>query len=63
MSDLKQSLDKLLNYIDKAKETHGTSEAIDPDEDYGTRIDRTLGSLQNQIKQHQAALEKVRFVC
>ena len=53
-----QPLEKLQDYVAKAKDADYTLK-IDGDEDYATRLCNTLHSLQNQVKQHEAALEKV----
>ena len=53
------SLSKLRKYAAKLKETDYGPVGANGEEDYEARINRTLQSLQNQVKQHQDALEKV----
>ncbi|KAK3175215.1 hypothetical protein OEA41_002461 [Lepraria neglecta] len=55
------SLAKLKDYVSKLKEIDYDPESTNGGEDYEARITSSLQSLQNQVKQHQAALEKVAF--
>ena len=54
-----QSLKELQEYIAKTKDVDYGLKTVDEDGDYAARLSRTLLSLQNQVKQHEAALEKV----
>jgi len=55
------SLTKLREYANKVKDKDGeVPAASDAGEDlYAVRLDRSLQSLQKQVKEHEAALEKV----
>lgn len=50
---------KLQDYSARTKETEYALDTREP-ENYGLRVNKTLQSLQNQVKQNEAALEKVR---
>lgn len=52
-------LAKLRAHAAKAAEASVSPEATNADADYGKRVNRSLLSLQKQVKQHEAALEKV----
>ena len=57
-----QPLERLRQHIAKTRDTdYGLSNA-DADEDYAARLSKTLQSLQNQIQQHRAALERVKLM-
>ena len=53
------SLAKLKDHVSKAKDADYHPGSTNGEEDYEARITSSLQSLQNQVKQHQAALEKV----
>lgn len=53
-------LAKLQEYCAKIRETEYALDTGEPEDDYGFRVTKTLQSLQNQVKQNEAALEKVR---
>ena len=59
MSTQSQSLQKFQDYVSKIKDTAYGLVSVDEDGDYAARLNKTLQSLQNQVKQHEAALEKV----
>ena len=59
MTTRSQSLEKLQDYVAKTEDTDYGLKNADGDEDYAARLSRTLQSLQNQVKQHEAALESV----
>lgn len=59
MTTQSQSLEKLQDYVANTEDTDYGLKNADGDEDYAARLSRTLQSLQNQVKQHEAALEKV----
>lgn len=54
-----QSLKELQEYIAKTKDADYGLNPADEDGDYAARLGRTLQALQNQVKQHEAALEMV----
>ena len=54
-----QSLQKFQDYVSKTKDTDYGLGSVDEDSHYAARLSKTLQSLQNQVKQHEAALEKV----
>ena len=59
MATQSQPLKELQVYVAKTTDTdYGLSHA-DEDEQYAARLGKTLYSLQNQVKQHEAALERV----
>ena len=62
MSMANTPLDKFQRYVEKLKEIHDSSVVVDVDEDYEIRINKSLSSLQAQVKQHEDALEEVRFL-
>lgn len=57
MTTQSQPLELLQNYVAKTKDTDYGLKAADEDEDYAARLIKTLQSLQNQVKQHEVALE------
>ena len=60
MSAQSQPLHKLQEYDAKTKGTDYGQVPVDGDEeDYAARLSKSLQSLQNQVKQYEAALEKV----
>ena len=59
MSAQSQPLHKLQEYDAKTKGIDYGQVTVDGDEDYGARLSKSLQSLQNQVKQYEAALEKV----
>ena len=59
MSAQSQPLQNFQDYVSKKKDTDYGPGSVDEDEDYAARLNKTLQSLQNQVKQHEAALEKV----
>ena len=59
MASQASPLSKLKDYVSKAKETDYDLEATNGGDDYEARINSSLQSLQNQLKEHQAALGKV----
>lgn len=59
MATQSQALEKLQEYVVKTKDTDHDQNNADGDEDYAARLNKTLQSLQNQVKQHEAALERV----
>lgn len=61
MASNTDTVSKLHDYAVRVKETDYHLQSADVEPDYEARINRTLQSLQNQVKQHQDALEKVRF--
>lgn len=54
-----QPMKGLQEYVQKTKDTDYGLESTDEDDNYATRLVKTLQSLQNQVKQNEAALEKV----
>lgn len=54
-----QPLAKLNEYAGKVREAEYGLGVRDVDEDYAHRLTKSLESLQHQVKQHEAALEKV----
>ncbi len=59
MATESQNLKELHVYVAKTNDTdHGLRHANE-DEHYAARLGKTLYSLQNQVKQHEVALEKV----
>ena len=60
MTALPQALARLQQYSGKV-DIQSVAESISPDveEDYAARLDRSLQSLQRQLKENEAALEKV----
>ncbi len=52
-------LAKLQEYCARIKETDYALDTGEPEYDYGLRVNKTLQSLQNQVEQNKAALEKV----
>lgn len=62
MASQSQPLAKLQEYVVKTQDTdYGLNTAIG-DEDYAARLTKTLQSLQNQVKQHEASLERVSSI-
>lgn len=59
MTTQSQPLERLQNYVAKTKDTEYGLDNADGNEDYAARLSKTLQSLQNQVKQHEAALESV----
>lgn len=59
MADEPQPLEGLQEYVSKTNNTDYGPKSTDEDEGYAARLGKTLLSLQNQVKQHEAALEKV----
>ena len=57
MTTQSQPLELLQNYVAKTKDTDYGLKAADEDEGYAARLIKTLQSLQNQVKQHEVALE------
>ncbi|KAF6240013.1 hypothetical protein HO173_001621 [Letharia columbiana] len=55
-----QYLGKLQEYVTKTKDIDYGQNNADGDEDYAARLCKSLQSLQNQVKQHEAALERLR---
>ncbi len=60
MATQSQILEKLQGIAAKSKDIDYGPQNADGEEDYAARLSKTLQSLQNQVKQHEAALEKVR---
>ena len=60
MATQSESLRNFQAYVVKIKDTDYGPKFPDEDKDYPARLDKTLQSLQNQVKELQAALEKVR---
>ena len=54
-----QPLRRFQDYVSKTTDTDYGLGSLDEDGDYAARLSKTLSSLQNQVKQHEAALEKV----
>jgi hypothetical protein len=54
-------LAKLQNYRDRLRETDYALDTGEPDDDYGFRVNKTLQSLQTQVKQNEAALQQVHW--
>lgn len=54
-----QALEKFQEYVTKTNDKDCGQNNTDRDEDYAARLNKTLQSLQNQVKQHEAALERV----
>lgn len=52
-------LAKLQEYAAKVKETDYVLDAAEPEVDYGLRVNKTLQSLQNQVKELEAAIKEV----
>jgi len=63
MSPNPDLLSKLREHVAKVKETDYDLSGTHGEEDYEARINRTLQSLQNQVKQHKDVLEKVLISC
>lgn len=59
MATQSEPLEKLQEYVAKAKDTDYGLKNADGDEEYATRLNKTLQSLQDQVKQHEIALERV----
>ena len=59
MSTQPQPLQRFQDYISKVTDTDYGLGSVDEDGDYAARLSKTLQFLQNQVKQHEAALEKV----
>ena len=61
MASQEKALANLQQYVSRLKDLSNI-EAISPDEEevYANRLIKSLQSLQNQVKEHEAALEKVR---
>lgn len=59
MNTQSQHLGKLHEYVAKTKDTDYGLNTADGDEEYAARLSKSLQSLQIQVKQHEAALEKV----
>ena len=59
MATQSQVMEKLQGIVAKSKDTDYGPQIADGEEDYAARLSKTLQSLQNQVKQHEAALEKV----
>ena len=59
MASQSQPLEKLQEYVAKTQDTDYGQNTANGDEDYAARLSKTLQSLQNQVKQHEAALERV----
>lgn len=59
MATTADPLARLQEYCAKLRETEYALETGEPEDDYGFRVTKTLQSLQNQVKQNEAALEKV----
>ena len=53
--------ERLQRYIEKTKKTPITPDIDDTEEDYEARVTKSLKYLQNQVTQHQEALEQVHF--
>ncbi|KAL9134724.1 MAG: hypothetical protein Q9175_004088 [Cornicularia normoerica] len=60
MNTQSQHLEKLHEYVAKTKDTDYCLNTADGDEEYAARLSKSLQSLQIQVKQHEAALEKLR---
>ena len=60
MATQSESLSKFQEYVAKIKDTDYGPTPANENEDYPARLDKTLQSLQNQVKEHKAALERVR---
>ena len=54
-----RSLVKLREYAGKVKETDYGLEIEGGEEDYEARLNRSLQSLQDQVKRHEATLQNV----
>ena len=52
-------LKKFQDYVAKTSDIDYGQKNTNENEEYATRLSKTLQSLQNQVKQHEAALEKV----
>ncbi len=59
MATQSQVLEKVQGIAAKSKDTDHGPQNADGEEEYAARLSKTLQSLQNQVKQHEAALEKV----
>ena len=59
MATHSQPLSELKAYIAKTNDTDYGLKNADEDDAYAARLSKTLQSLQNQVKQHEAALERV----
>ena len=59
MSTQSQSLQRFQDYVSKTKDADYGLGSVDEDGDYPARLSKSLQSLQNQVKQHEAALERV----
>ena len=55
------ALRKLRDFAERVKDNNDDRNGMDEEqvENYVSRLNRSLHSLQNQVKQHEAALEKV----
>jgi hypothetical protein len=63
MAAQQQAFVKLQEYAVKVKDVGYDTEPVDGALDYEARLNRTLKNLQDQVKQHEAALEKVVLSC
>ena len=54
-----QPLAEFQKYVANIKDKDYGPKNAGEDEDYAARLSKTLQSLQNQVKQHEAALERV----
>lgn len=59
MTTPSQPLEKLQEYIVKTNDTDYGMKNADENENYAARLNNTLQSLQDQVKQHEAALARV----
>lgn len=57
-----QAFVKLREYAAKVKDAEYDAESVDGALDYEARLNKTLKHLQDQVKQHEAALEKVALL-
>ena len=59
MASQSQPLEKFQEYVVRIQDTDYGQNTANGDEDYAARLSKTLYSLQNQVKQHEAALQSV----
>lgn len=61
MANKLQPIKELQEYVKKTKDTDYGLKNKGEDDNYATRLVKTLQALQNQVKQHEAALEQVKY--
>ena len=59
MASQREALVKLQKYVGKVKDQNVEPMSPEEQEVYAGRLSRSLQSLQNQVKEHEATLQKV----